>query len=200
MKELLIVQMIFLFSCAYIPKGIKMQYNAEEQNTKKCEKISARFGLIEHLPFEIKFLKHSELKENVESNAEAKILTLIKESGNFNSSVSESSKDLILGFTIYRETHNYGLLWLPALTLGIIPAKMSTDYSLGLRVFKTNGELLKEYKSTTRNFDYYVGLWFIPLSGSDEALNLRDIENKFLPVFFDELMQALKKDKIIACN
>lgn len=204
--KVLLLQIVFLFSCAYIPKTLEQPdvklNNAGVQKIERCKKIYGRFGLIEHLPFEPKYLKHSEIEDNaVLENAELKIRNLIKDSGILDfSSKSDFAKSLIFGYTIYRDTHNYGLLWLPALTLGIIPAKVTTDYSLGVRVFNANGSLLKEYKSSVVAFDYYVGLWFVPLAYRDDSLNLREIENKYLPVLYYDVLEKMSSDGVISCK
>lgn len=198
------IMLFFLYSCAYVPKNTKVNVSNSPKigNEFKCKRISARFGLSDHIPFEVKYLRHSELVEKDEqTQAETVLLNEIKETRIFNlAETQDSSEKLVFGFTIYRETDNYGFLWLPIFTLGIIPAAVDTHYSLGLRVFDGDGKLLKEYSSSVVDFKYYVGLWFIPIAKKETSLNLRDIEKKYLPRFFDEIMTQVKRDKIINCN
>lgn len=199
-----VITLLFMFSCAYVPKkSVEPILNSPKASKEmECEKINARFGLMDHLPFEVKHLRHSELVEkNDQDQSETILLKKIKESGNFIlNNEGRTDQELILGFTEYRETDNYGYLWIPVFTLGIIPALVDTHYSLGLRIFDKDGKLLREYKSSIVDFDYYVGLWFIPIAKKDGSLNLREIEKRYLPLFFDELMNKVKADNIIKCK
>lgn len=203
--NLFLLAVLILNACAYIPaeSGKKIvSVSSQRVKEKNCQKVLARVGLMQQIPFEISDLERTELRDNTTLSNDGNVLkSVIRESEVFDISGMPTKKEaLIFGYSIYRKTHNYGLLWFPYLTLGIIPAKVSSDYLLGVRVFNKEGKLLTEYKSQPIHFDYYVGLWFVPLAKRNDSLNLREIENKYLPALFYDVLEQMSNDGVVSCK
>ncbi len=103
---------------------------------------------------------------------------------------SKIPRSRIFAFSVVRKTKNWGLLWIPALTLGIIPVSLDGEASMRLKVFDQDGKLLGDFVSANYRYDVYAGIPFlIPMMFSERYRNLDKLEEERIRAVLAELSE-----------
>lgn len=138
----------------------------------------------------------TEVKE-IHENIQFAVHETFRESGLFSVYTFDEEHKSSVDYTLRLDLYNHGNIVLAALSgfvtgysLGIIPSAATDNYTLVLKAFDRDGELV-ESSSNDDAIQTWFGLWFIPASGNTpEKAMTKTIEN--------QINQAL--DQLIKSN
>lgn len=194
---------IFISGCAFSPVTDVTKFPKSSAKKSNCDVVTAKiaFSIVD---FEMDKLPIADLTDDQkrfrrEDDYAKIILSHLEENHVIQYTKSHAGSDyLIMGFTLKQVDYKWGLAWLPALSLGIIPIKTDGEYSMSLRIFSSSGTFIREYNSSKLQYERYVGWLLLPFAPWSKATwSDKGTLVKFVPLMVDELIDQMKNDRIV---